>query len=207
MSTPAKTAEAMQPASRWLRTHPSLGISLMDHLYNRLDGAYPGVWRQRFPTEQAIANWRESWVEAFEEARLTPDEVRTGLKFCRARYDWPPSVAEFIKACRPEINIDAALAEACLQLRLRAEGRDVWSHPAVFWAATLVGEFDMLNQSREALRKRFAAALDEVMRSEVFPVPKRVFALPAPGKAVADPQRVAAEMAKLRCILGKRGRA
>ncbi|WP_439891579.1 replication protein P [Ralstonia sp. 25C] len=207
MNAPANPAETMQPASRWLRPHPSLGISWMDHLYNRLDGAYPGVWRQRFQSEQAIANWRESWVEAFEEAGLSPDEVRTGLKFCRAHCDWPPSAAEFIKACRPEINVDAAMAEACLQLRLRAEGLDVWSHPAVYWAATRVGQFDMLNQSLDALRNRFAAALAEVMCGEVMPVPKHVPSLPAPGKAVANPERVAAEMAKVRCILGKRGRA
>lgn len=188
------------PQSRWLDPHPALGISLMDHLFNRLDGAYPNRWRAAFATDQAIANWRESWAESFEAVRLTPDEVKAGLNRCRAKLDWPPSIAEFIKACRPPVNYDAALYEACQQLRLRSEGKDEWTNPAFFWAAVKVGEYDMLNVSHGQLIKRFAAALDEVLESDVQPVPARAIALPAPGHTRAAPERVKAEVEKVRAL-------
>src|SRR5205823_10890347 len=66
---PAALAEAVttRPYSKWFEPHPGLGISLMDHLFNRLDGAYPHKWRANFPDPQSVDNWQESWVEAFEE--------------------------------------------------------------------------------------------------------------------------------------------
>lgn len=185
--------------SMWFEPHPALGIAMIDHLFNRLDGAYPIRWRSAFPSEEAIANWRESWAEAFDEEGLTPDEVKAGLQVCRKQFDWPPSIAEFIKACRPAINVDAALYEAAQQLRLRAEGKDEWSNPAIYWAALRVGEFDMLNLSHAALLKRFGAALDTVLAQDQIPaVPPRLTALPAPGRGRASPERVEAAVREVR---------
>lgn len=169
--------------SPWLEIHPKLGISLMDHLFNRFDGAYPNRWRAAFANEQAVANWRESWVEAFDEEGLTPQMISDGLKACRKNYDWPPSLTEFLKACKPAINIDAAIYEAIEQLRARQHAKDTWSNPAIFWAATRVGEFDMLSQSFSNIKPRFEAALRKVLEGDVLPVPERAAALPAPGKA------------------------
>lgn len=181
-------------------------ICLIDHLFNRLDGAYPIRWRSAFPEEQAIANWRESWAEAFDEEGLTPDEVRLGLKACRKRYDWPPSIAEFVKACRPRIDYDAALYEATQQLHMRAEGRDEWTNPAFYWAAVKVGEFDMLNLSHGALIKRYTAALDSVLAQDQIPgVPPRSVALPAPGRGRASPERVEAAMREVRATTKEPG--
>ncbi|UXC34800.1 replication protein P [Cupriavidus gilardii] len=192
---------SMSKRSLWLEPHPALRIPLIDHLFNRLDGAYPIRWRSAFADPQSIANWREAWAEAFDEEGLTPEDVRNGLKACRKRYDWPPSVSEFIKACRPEVNVDAALYEATQQLRLRAEGRDQWSNPAIYWAAIKVGEFDMLNLSHGALVKRFGAALDAVLAQDQIPdVPARLAALPAPGRAVAAPERVEAAVKEVRAL-------
>lgn len=188
------------PHSRWLDVHPALGISLMDHLFNRLDGAYPNRWRSAFANDQAIHNWAESWAETFEEVHLTPEEVKVGLKRCRTKFDWPPSVAEFVKACRPPVNYDAALYEACQQLRLRADGKDQWTNPAFFWAAVKVGEYDMLNTGHSQIIKRFSAALDEVLDGDVQPVPARVAALPAPGQTRAQPERVHEEVAKAKAL-------
>ncbi|MBN3757189.1 hypothetical protein G3N95_29905 [Paraburkholderia sp. Tr-20389] len=155
----------------------------MDHLFNRFDGAYPNRWRAAFASEQAISNWRESWAEAFDEEGLTPQMISDGLKTCRKTYDWPPSITEFIKACKPQINVDAAIYEAIDQMRARQRGKDKWSHPAIYWAAAKVGEFDIISQSISSLKPRFEAALKAVLAGEVLPVPERVPALPAPTAA------------------------
>jgi hypothetical protein len=167
--------------SPWLEIHPKLGISLMDHLFNRFDGAYPNRWRAAFASEQAIANWREAWAEAFAEEGLTTQMISDGLKACRKSYDWPPSLTEFLKACKPAINVDAAIYEAIDQMRARQHGKDVWSNPAIYWAAAKVGEFDMVSQTFSSIKPRFEAALKTVLAGEILPVPVRVPALSAPG--------------------------
>jgi hypothetical protein len=181
MNAPTTTSTFKQ--SLWLDLHPKLGISLMDHLFNRFDGSYPNRWRASFASEQAISNWRESWSEAFDEEGLTPQMISDGLKACRKSYDWPPSLTEFLKACKPAINVDAAIYEAIEQMRKRQHGKDSWSNPAIYWAAVKVGEFDMISQSFSSIKPRFESALKKVMEGEVLPVPERVPALVAPGAA------------------------
>lgn len=179
----APTNTSMLTPSVWLEIHPKLGIALIDHLFNRLEGSYPNRWRASFSTSEAIANWRDTWAEAFDDENLTPAQVSAGLKACRVKFDWPPSLAEFLKACNPPINIDSAVYEAIEQMRARQESKDVWSDPAIFWAAVKVGEFDILSQTFAQLKPRLEAALKKVLESEVLPVPARVPMLAAPGKA------------------------
>lgn len=165
--------------SAWLDVHPMLGISLMDHLWNRLDGAYPHKFRSAFANERAIQNWRESWAEMFDDEQLAPDEVKTGLKRCRTLYDWPPSFAEFLRACRPQLDSRAEHTEACEQMRIRlAGGSDRWSRPQVYWAAVAVGAHDLNALAWEQIRVRWERALSNASGD---PVPEFAPALPAPG--------------------------
>src|SRR5690625_3042960 len=93
----------------WLQPYEKLnGISMMDHLYNRLDGIYPHKFSSFFTDLDAINNWKNAWAEAFEEECITPQEVRNGLQYCLRNYDWPPSLPEFLKACRPFLERETA---------------------------------------------------------------------------------------------------
>lgn len=175
-----------QPYSKWFDVHPSLGISMMDHLFNRLDGAYPHKWRSNFPNQQAIDNWCESWAEAFEEEGITPHDVKAGLKACRSRYDWPPSCAEFIKACKPSVDPVVAYHEAVAGMQARERGEmGKWSHPAIFWAVVQISAFDLKNQSYSQIKPRWEKALqDEMDKGQWAPVPQPLLALPEPGKSL-----------------------
>lgn len=181
---PHKTLST-QPYSKWFEVHPGLGISMMDHLFNRLDGAYPHKWRSNFPNQQAIDNWCESWAEAFEEEGITPNDVKAGLKACRTRYDWPPSCAEFIKACKPSVDPTVAYYEAVNGMVARERGeRGQWSHPSIFWAAIQVSAFDLKNQSYSQIKTRWEKALQEEMaKGEWVAIPEAMLALPEPGKS------------------------
>ncbi len=156
----------------------------MDHLFNRLDGMYPHKWRSAFPDPQAIDNWTIAWAEAFEEEGVTPMDIKAGLKACRTRYDWPPSCAEFIKACKPAVDPMVAYYEAVAGVAARAKGdMGKWSHPAVFWAATGMA-FDLGSQTYSQIKGRWEQTLAEQMdRGEWEPIPQPMVALPAPGKA------------------------
>jgi hypothetical protein len=177
-------APSTAPDSAWLVTHPTLGISPIEHLWNRLDGAYPSRFRRDFVDQQAIANWNESWAEAFDEAGLTFDDMKVGLKAVRTRYDWPPSVSEFIKACRPSMDPLLTYHEATAGLQERIAGRmGSWSHPAVFWAAIAM-RGDLLTQTFASMKQRWEHALTQQLDRGEWPViPEPRLELPAPGKS------------------------
>jgi hypothetical protein len=185
-----------RPYSQWFEPAPALGISLIDHLFNRLDGAYPDKWRRNFASQQAIDNWAESWVEAFEEEGITPNDVKAGLRECRRRFAWPPSCAEFIQACKPSVDPLVAYYEAVAGVQARAAGEmGKWSHPAIYWAAVPL-TFDLGAQTYSQIKTRWERALAAQMdRGEWAAIPQPVAALPAPGKGALSREK-AGEMVK-----------
>lgn len=185
MIEPVETQE-INEYSKWFIIHPKLGISIMDHLFNRLDGAYPGKWKRDFPNEQAIDNWRASWAETFEDNKITLEEIAKGLKSCRGgAQDWPPSIGEFIKHCRPTkaIKSDVAYYEAVAGCQARAKGEiGVWSHPAIFWAAVPLA-YDLLNMTYSSMKSRWEAEFDKQMaKTEWEEIKKPILAIAPPPK-------------------------
>lgn len=170
------------------------GISLIDHLWNRLSGTYGGRWLKDFPDMQSIENWKEAWAEALDEDRVTPHEVAEGLRTCRRMFpDWPPAVGEFIRACRPGLIPENAFHDAVAGMNARRRGEvGQWSHPAVYWAAVRVGSHDLLNCGYSVMQARWERALsEELSRGEWAAVPTPAVALPAPGATYATPEQAA----------------
>lgn len=176
------TKVSTRPISAWFTVLDALGISAIDLLYNRLDGAYPHWWAVNFSTPQAIENWKESWVEAFEDEGVTPAMVKAGLKVCRSRYTSPPSCAQFIQACKPSIDYTVAYYEAIAGLQERGKGEmGQWSHRAVYWAAALLKQ-DLGMQTHAAIKSRWEAALKaQFERTEWPEIPQPRLELAAPG--------------------------
>ncbi|QEA10878.1 hypothetical protein [Bordetella phage vB_BbrS_PHB09] len=163
------------------------GISLIDHLWNRLSGTYGGRWNKDFPDMQSIENWKGAWAEAFDEDGLTPQEAAEGFRACRRLYDWPPSVTEFIKACRPYLIPENAFHDAVVGMTARQRGEiGNWRHPAVYWAAVRVGRHDLLHCGYSVMQQRWERALaDELALGAWDEVPAPSIALPAPGATQA----------------------
>jgi hypothetical protein len=194
----AITETGLNQFSKWFEVHPKLGISMMDHLYNRLDGAYPHKWRSNFANETAIDNWRVSWAEAFEDEKISLTEIANGLKACRTKFEWPPSCAEFIGACRPVADALKAYYEAVAGVQARSTGKmGVWSHPAIYWAAAPLA-FDLGNQTFSQIKARWEAAYDlQMERAEWEPIPQVALALPAPGRAELSRENAAKMLSDL----------
>lgn len=177
----------------WLEARSIRGESttLIDQLFNRLDGMYPQRWRSAFADTNAIRNWRESWAEAFVEEGITPHQVADGIRACRLQFDWPPSLTEFLKACKPHIDPETTFAEACEQMRARDTGTDKWSSPAVYWAAVEFGSWELRHASWDRAKSRWTRILTEKLAQADLPeVPPRREALPAPGQTRANPEKV-----------------
>jgi hypothetical protein len=90
--------------------------------------------------EAVKADW------ALELGHYSPAELRRGVEGLKTR-DWPPTLPEFLKLCRPPIDPEAAFAEAVREMRKRIDnGLDEWSRPEIFWAAQSIGWFDLTSQ-------------------------------------------------------------
>lgn len=175
------------------------GVALIDHLFNRLDGLYPHRWRSAFANAQAIANWRDAWAEGLTEEGISPEEVKHGLDECRRRIDWPPSFAEFIKACRPAVDCEQSFLEAVTQMQRRQEGKDEWSHPAIYWAAATIGRFDLQHATCGNMKARWAATLKTEMDKREWPeIPPHHEALPAPGQCSVTRDEARKRLAAIR---------
>jgi hypothetical protein len=190
------------PLNVWLDPHPKLdGVSLIDHLFNRLDGLYPHRWRSAFANEQAIINWRESWAEGLAEEGITLPEVKCGIDACRRDFAWPPSFAEFLSACRPAIDPESAYAEAVEQLRLREHGEDKWTHRAIYWAASEIGSWDLRQSTWGGIKARWTAVLRDKLADRDLPdIPPPRVALPAPGKTEVSREDALKRLATLKTM-------
>lgn len=125
-------------------------------------------------TDELIAHW------AHEMAGYTGIEIKRGLDAMKAR-DWPATLPEFKKMCRTPVNDLMTYHEAVAGLEARGKGEvGVWSHPAVYWAASLL-RVDLMGQTYAQVKDRWAAVLKGQMeRTEWADIPAPRVLLPAP---------------------------
>lgn len=133
---------------------------------------------------------KATWADAL--AGFTADEIKAGLNGCLQR-EWPPTLPEFIKLCRPQTDYQAAFEIAVAQMLKRDSGADKWPDAALFWAAAEIGS-DLTGYKYDAVKSRWKRALDDARHlvaegSLPNEVPKRAEALPAPKSTVTDEER------------------
>lgn len=181
------------------------GKKPIDYLYERLHLLYPKRWEAQFDSKEHLEAWKECWGEELDERNVTFDEVKRGLARCIELYDWPPSFPEFLKACRPALDYEAAFHEAVEQMQRRREGKDRWSNPAIFWAAAKLGG-DIMGALYVNVKSRWKAALDEAIHNVatgIAPreVPTRKAALPPPPSSKNMSPVALAELEKMKAIM------
>lgn len=186
-------------------------LSLMDLLWNRLDGMFIGTWAAKFTSASTLDNWRESWAQAFCDAGITPQEVSKGLRALRD-CKYPPVIGEFLAACRPQLSPEQAFYEAIEQMPKRRKPREVdgqlvagdtWSEPAIFWAAARLGK-DLFNGQYQQIRTRWERVLKIEREKPPRAVPKVVLALPPPSpKPAIAPEEQKRLISEMLALVGK----
>lgn len=118
---------------------------------------------------------------------LSNEEMARGVEKMRT-LDWPPSLPEFMRLCKPSVDPIIAYYEAVNGVQAREQGEmGEWSHPAIFWASVKVGAFDLKNQSYSQIKARWEKALsDEMEKKEWGQIKLPELALAAPGKTTTD---------------------
>lgn len=184
--------------SEWRRPVPALnGRSLLQQLFNRLDGSYPGRFKTMFPDTVSIKNWEDAWEDALIRENISPREVAVGL--ARIGGDWPPSLPEFLTLCRPALEPESAFREAVQGVYARKQGEmGQWSHPAIYWTSVAVGQHELMQASWQAMRVRWERVLRDVFAKGAWdPIPDPAPALPAPGSTVSTRQEAHAQIKRL----------
>lgn len=180
---------------------------IFDRFHGRFGNAFAAKWQtgriNANGIDEGILNAKKVWAE--DLAGYSPEEITRGLQ---TRYDFPPSVDEFMKACRPSLDYERAFTEAIEQMALRKTGKDRWSNPAIFWAAAKLGG-DLTNFPYPAIKGRWKSALDkateEIRNGDLSPeIPPRVRALPAPGKTTVSVEEAKKRFAEIHEILNRK---
>jgi hypothetical protein len=136
--------------------------------------------------------WRDGNMQAIKAVwaqeclKLSREEFTRGANALMAQ-EWPPTLPQFIKLCRPAIDAVAAYYEAVNGVIAREHGNiGEWSHPAIFWASVKVGAFDLKHQTYSAIKGRWEGALnEELAKGNWSAIPEPMIALPPPTNAAS----------------------
>jgi hypothetical protein len=142
-------------------------------------------------TDKLVRHWSE------ELASFTREELGRGYAALETR-EWPPTLPEFKKLCRPGIDAANAYQEAVAGVNARERGEiGTWSHPAIYWAASCMA-YDLKHQAYQSIAKRWETALQaEMSKGEWSAIPQPMIALPAPGKSLSSRQQATDMLQKI----------
>lgn len=180
-------------------TSPALPSAWVERLFTRLATMYGNKFLDMWKglDLQAV---KQAWAE--DLAGYSADELKRGLEWCKAQA-WPPTLPEFMTACRPVLDAKSEWAEACDQMRIRLEGKgaDTWSRPQVYWAAVAIGWYDLNSTAWEQIRSRWTKALAD---AKADPIPEYRAALPAPGKQTLGREEAEKVLANLKQMVAEK---
>lgn len=134
---------------------------VVNALFRELQSCFP-AWRQAWPTDDAMAAAKKTWIKGFAAAGITSiEQIKYGIEQCRMMpSDFIPSVGKFIELCKPTPemlglpSIEKAYNEACRKAHPSASGAQ-WSHQAVYHAASESGFYNLNTLPMDASRKLF----------------------------------------------------
>jgi hypothetical protein len=135
------------------------------------------------------------WAQRIAE--LDNDELRRGVAALNTK-DWPPTLPEFIKLCKPSVEPMVAYYEAVNGIQARDKGEmGAWSHPAIYWASARMA-FDLKSMTYSQIKDRWNKSLhDEMEKGEWPAIPEPMLALPEPGKSGLSREKAAQMLTEL----------
>lgn len=199
-SPAATAAQTMHLAASSTSPQP-LPTAWVERVFERLSAFYGSKFADLW-SGCDIPGVKAVWDH--ELAGHTSEELARGIAACRTR-DWPPTLPEFLKLCRPALDYERAFLEAVEQMRRREIGDDRWSSAAVFWAAGKLGS-DIHAHPYNALKARWQKALDEAVEDikagrSPSEVPQRRASLPPPGQCSVSREEARRRIAAARDLL------
>ena len=153
--------------------------SWVEKLFERMVGLYGNKFLDMWGKTDLL-QVKAIWAQ--ELGKLSRDEIAKGAN-ALINQEWCPTLPQFIKLCRTDIDAVTAYYEAVNGVIAREKGEiGEWSHPAIFWASVKVGSFDLKNQTYSNIKARWERALDEeINKGQWSDIPQAQIALPPPA--------------------------
>jgi hypothetical protein len=153
--------------------------SWVEKLFERMVGLYGNKFLDMWGKTDLL-QVKAIWAQ--ELGKLSREEIAKGAN-ALINQEWCPTLPQFIKLCRTDIDSVTAYYEAVNGVVAREKGEiGEWSHPAIFWASVKVGSFDLKNQTYSNIKARWERALDEeINKGEWSDIPQAQIALPPPA--------------------------
>lgn len=169
----------------------TLGALVVSEMRLMYGAKFGQQWQGLTPREL-----KDSWDQKL--SGMSESEIRAGLVACLSR-EWPPTIPEFLRLCRPWMNPEVAYHEAVHGMSCRRRGEiGQWSHPAIYWAAVATGTHDLLNSTYGSIKARWEKAFsEELAKGSWHAIPEVREALPAPGQTVATKQEAEAALKRM----------
>lgn len=182
MTTPTSSTSPQLPAS-WVE-------ALFDRMLLNYGKKFTDQWGSADP-DKLYAHW------ARELSGFSRDELARGVAALEAR-DWPPTLPEFKRMCRPPIDPVVAYYEAVEGVVAREKGEmGKWSHPAIFWASVALA-YDLQHMGYKQIETRWQKSLqDQLEKGEWEPIPQAMVRLEAPGVTKKDKEEAAKQLQNL----------
>lgn len=148
--------------------------------------------------ERLVLHWCRELVG------FTPREFRRGVE-AQKMLDWPPTLPEFKKLCRPSIDPELAYHEAYAQGIARDGGKpNQWSSKVVYWAWRSLGSNVFREQSYAQLKTRWVKALaDQAAKGDLPEIPPMVLSVGVDMKSTDICARGKAEIEKQIAMVAK----
>lgn len=191
-----------------LKTVDTGTAQVVNALFRELQACFP-AWKQAWPTDEAMAAAKKTWIKGFAADGITTiEQIRLGIEQCRrSESDFMPSVGRFIVMCKPTAESlglpseDAAYREACRNAHPSMTGAK-WSHAAVFHAAKACGFYNLntlsMTDSRKLFNRNYAITVRDVLDGK--PLKEIPLALPESVKGRITPEVGRAALAALRGV-------
>lgn len=181
----------MLPAKSSTSERQAIPQAWVERIFDRLLAFYGAkladAWRGA-----DLDNVKRIWAE--ELAAYSKDEIAAGVAGCRGR-DWPPTLPEFLKLCRPPIDAAVAWHRAQLGARERADGKPGFTSPVLFEAyrrmAYEIGRGEAYNKHADAWKAVLQQVQEEIAAGLVVEIT-------APPLQLPEPPPLSAEEAKKR---------
>ncbi|WP_152681974.1 hypothetical protein [Chromobacterium subtsugae] len=165
---------------------------LANYAFARMKGLFPDRLTLKLSSMELIRMFVSTLADEMHRRGITREMVEVGMHRIAIECEWPPvDVPVFLRYCLPVRDYRAAFAEAQEKAYLRnvgfGGGPKDWSHPAVYWAASRFGWFELRNGSWDRVSGRWAAILDAVLSWGAWP---EIEPLAIPEKTKLQTRRV-----------------
>lgn len=192
MRTPGEILATLrnEPPVPTTNSRPDDGtVAVINALFRELMAIFP-AWKQAWPDDKAVGAAKVSWTKAFMAERITKiEQIRHGIEQCRKRTNpFAPSVGEFIEMSRPTPemlglpSLQQAMHEAVSNAHPAMAATAVWTHEAVYHAATEVGFHNLRSLQAESVHRLFERSYSMAVRAILSGEPLRTMPKALPEK-------------------------